>query len=834
MSCNLDKKPWLVVRISLICAVVILLLESVTLHAACPIQFIDVTDPVMPYMPEWPGRIDVADIDGDGDLDVFICESRHDDLLRNDNGVFADITATHLPPVLVNSNDAKFGDFNGDSAPDLYVARDGKDILLFNDGSGQFSDVSNTNLLSNPDLLTRRVCIADFDNDIDLDIYITHPGNPWHSIWLNDGSGVFSIVQTPTLADTSLKHCGVGDFNGDTFVDVVLAGGDKDLLLNDGSPSFTSAAGNIPAISGGDVIVFDPDRDNDLDVLLLYGGLMENNGAGLFTDETEPWLSSGWQVIWNFDGVDAADLDCDGYVDLVMTGILSTPHVVFRNDRGNRFQNVAGLNLDLSSMSLKLFDYDGDGRIDILSIIDFTPYMYRNVTGTEVHLQDEVLFCETAVQLGQTPIADDCPGVIFIYRWTPEEGLDDPTSPNPWAFPSDTTTYTVEVTDVYGCIFGSASVTVIPGPVAVAAAPLRICEDQEAVLDGSGTRFPDSCGSHDFRWLNGATVVCPWSTSPTCAVQPAGTTVYTLEVECGAAGPCGDTTDVTVEVIPYPQAMAGDDMQICEGDSVDLDGAASLTDCPSDTEYQWSILGTVIQPWSANPVLSVTPSATTTYTLEVRCAESPECAGTDDVTVTVYPYPIAAAGRDIRYCREPSVTLDGQGSDISMCQAGLFRWRSGPTILRGWNPDPAYILQPPIEGTYELDVQCLGALDCTETDSLQVIRDCSTAVQFESFAARAVEGGIEVTWRTLRESDTLGFHVWVYTDGEQEDSPPDCAAFTTSKAPGQTYRVVFEEQRYGSLLAARFRIVELTASGLGDRTPLFRIEESSRVGRDRR
>jgi PKD repeat protein len=90
-----------------------------------------------------------------------------------------------------------------------------------------------------------------------------------------------------------------------------------------------------------------------------------------------------------------------------------------------------------------------------------------------------------------------------------------------------------------------------------------------------------------------------------------------------------------------PVADAGHDVTIGSGQSPDLDGSGSdvLGDCGCAggyKEYQWSIKdGAVIQSWSAVPTVTVSPSANTTYTLEVRCSALPCCVDSDDVAVTV-------------------------------------------------------------------------------------------------------------------------------------------------------------------------------------------------------
>jgi phosphatidylethanolamine-binding protein (PEBP) family uncharacterized protein len=90
-------------------------------------------------------------------------------------------------------------------------------------------------------------------------------------------------------------------------------------------------------------------------------------------------------------------------------------------------------------------------------------------------------------------------------------------------------------------------------------------------------------------------------------------------------------------------ANAGNDVAICKGSSTTLNGSGGGT-------YSWSPTGGLSNPNIANPV--ATPTATTTYTLTVT---NGGCVSTDDVLVTVNPYPAVVLG----YAFQKTITLDG-------------------------------------------------------------------------------------------------------------------------------------------------------------------------------
>lgn len=124
--------------------------------------------------------VDIADIDGDGDRDLYFGNTGfqneanpQDRILINDGqGFFSDQTSDRLPTITTNTFDAEFADIDIDDDLDLIVGDyDGGIRILINDGDGFFSDQSNNWI---PDDFTPRVMdleIADFNNDELADIY---------------------------------------------------------------------------------------------------------------------------------------------------------------------------------------------------------------------------------------------------------------------------------------------------------------------------------------------------------------------------------------------------------------------------------------------------------------------------------------------------------------------------------------------------------------------------------------------------------------------------------------------------------------------------------------
>ncbi|CAF3291679.1 unnamed protein product [Rotaria sp. Silwood2] len=153
-----------------------------------------------------------GDIDNDGDQDVFtgldyptVGLTNHI-YLNDGNGHFTEL---HNSGTEGNAGDstaasASFADFNNDGILDLYLGNGGSlkgvaDQLFFGKGDGTFDEVTANNLLGiNPKQPTNGVVVCDYDNDGDVDIFVSTYGVSialGHNIlWENDGTGKFTNV----------------------------------------------------------------------------------------------------------------------------------------------------------------------------------------------------------------------------------------------------------------------------------------------------------------------------------------------------------------------------------------------------------------------------------------------------------------------------------------------------------------------------------------------------------------------------------------------------------------------------------------------------------------
>ncbi len=190
----------------------------------------------------------LADVDGDGDLDLFEGNENGNALhINNGQGVFSDKTSTLLPRGLnIETRKVTFGDVDADNDLDIFLSnvafiqgKNAQNRLLLNDGKGNFSDATNSQLPKDSDH-TIDAIFEDVDLDMDLDLIVCNVFGGPIKIYENDGKGNFTNSTQSILGKNYfLDALGViaADLNGDGLRDIYICdrklpqSNNQDLLL---------------------------------------------------------------------------------------------------------------------------------------------------------------------------------------------------------------------------------------------------------------------------------------------------------------------------------------------------------------------------------------------------------------------------------------------------------------------------------------------------------------------------------------------------------------------------------------------------------------------------
>ena len=305
---------------------------------------------------------------------------------------------------------AAVADVDGDGNVDLYVTRlDATDILFLNNGDGTFRDGTLGSGLELFDLQTNGAAFADIDNDGDADLYVTTLGDevgpPRHLryyLFVNDGTGVFTedaMGRGLAIAD-GRDHRGygvaVGDYDRDGWVDLhvnqwnPLSIPHTLLFRNRGAEApghfvdVTEAAGvRVDGVFAFASALADLNGDGwpDLSIAADFdtSRLFWNNGDGTFTNGT---FEAGVGTDENGMGHAVGDLDGDGKLDWFVTSIYDPEETcdhqpcnwgysgnrLYRNEGSELFvdaTDTAGVRDGRWGWGAVMFDYDNDRDLDL-------------------------------------------------------------------------------------------------------------------------------------------------------------------------------------------------------------------------------------------------------------------------------------------------------------------------------------------------------------------------------------------------------------------------------------------------------------------------------------
>jgi len=333
--------------------------------------------------------VSLGDLDGDGDLDAFVLNNGGSLVWRNDG--FGTFTGPGQPLGAIASGlGVRLGDLDGDGDLDAFIATSGGGARVWrNNGSGTFSDSGQ---ILGGNTTSWDVSLGDLDGDGDLDAFIVNDFNEPDTVWRNDGTGMFSN-SGQALGSSNGYGVSLGDLDGDGDLDAFVANfnGPNMVWRNNGSGVFTDSGQALGSSNGRGVSLGDLDGDGDLDAfvandILQPNRVWRNDGSGNFSDSGQDLgNSSSW-------GVAVGDLDGDGDLDAIVANHAGQPNRVWRNNGSGSFSESGSSLQGSASQGADLGDVDGDGDLDVM-IANYGQYsrLWRNDGGGSFSDSGQVL-----------------------------------------------------------------------------------------------------------------------------------------------------------------------------------------------------------------------------------------------------------------------------------------------------------------------------------------------------------------------------------------------------------------------------------------------------------
>ncbi len=314
------------------------------------------------------------DYDQDGLMDLYFVQSTGTEWYKpprplrsalyhnNGDGTFTDVTEkAGVGTEGFYGQGVAVGDYDNDGYPDMLVTGYGHTILYHNNGNGTFTDVTAKAGVADEGNWSTSAGWFDYDKDGYLDLLICNyiQWTPKTNLWCGDHKPGYRA------------YCHPDNYRGER---IKLYHNNRDGTFTDVSD--VSGVGK-PEAKGMGVVLADLNNDGWPDIMIANDTwpnfLFLNNHDGTFRDVS---FISG--VVASDDGkyeagmgVDAADVDGDGWLDIYVTHLASELNRLYHNNHDESFDDAtfsSGLGnkaINLSGVSAKMFDYDNDGWIDI-------------------------------------------------------------------------------------------------------------------------------------------------------------------------------------------------------------------------------------------------------------------------------------------------------------------------------------------------------------------------------------------------------------------------------------------------------------------------------------
>lgn len=348
------------------------------------------------------GETKIVDVNNDDQLDIIAAGSNKSgtNILKyftNSNGVFATGVSFGTPKDSVRLAP---GDFDNDNSSEIDLLIQG--YATGNDGGTLYNNNNLTNAKEFDDLggnlIDGDVAAGDLDGDGDLDLIMTgHEDTNSSSfkvrIFVNGGSNNYTLIDTLTITPVIDGDLELADVDNDGDLDVFVTGknasgaGVSTLYLR-GTTGFTASASSFTAVAQSAADFGDYNGDGLLDLVVsgidpssstISTTIYINGGSGTFSASSiAAGNSHSGDVKW-------IDLDNDGDMDLVQTGVSSTGNKasIWINDGTTLTESFSDNLTGLSRGNIAYGDIDGDDDLDLVmngltGTSTFVTKIYRN------------------------------------------------------------------------------------------------------------------------------------------------------------------------------------------------------------------------------------------------------------------------------------------------------------------------------------------------------------------------------------------------------------------------------------------------------------------------
>lgn len=366
------------------------------------------------------GGVAFLDYDGDGDQDLLLINSTWwpgkapagkgastPALYQNDGkGLFKDVTAGSGLDVSVYGMGVAVGDYDNDGRVDIFITTVGLNHLFHNEGGGRFQEVTATSGVGgSPEAWSTAASWIDIDNDGDLDLYVANYVKWSREIDFEVG---FKIDGTTRAYGPPMTFAGTFPYlyrneGGGKFTDISEASGVQRK----------NAATGVPAAKTLGIAPIDFNHDGRIDLILANDTtpnlVFTNAGAGKF-EEIGQLSGIAFDSYGNTRGamgIDAARYRNDPTIGVVIGNFANEMIALYaqQNDPA-QFTDAAiteGIG-PASRLLLKFgvffFDYDLDGRLDVLSANGHLEEEINKIQKSQHYRQPAQLFWNTGSDSG--------------------------------------------------------------------------------------------------------------------------------------------------------------------------------------------------------------------------------------------------------------------------------------------------------------------------------------------------------------------------------------------------------------------------------------------------